>query len=85
MPDNKPYYIQVPVNVKLKASINNESDDSFTSDNTLWLPAGSIRAIIALAMTATSIVCIFVFGTIPESVATINSMAIGFYFGAKAK
>jgi len=84
MNDDKPYYIQVPVNVKLKASINNQNDVD-DSDKTLWLPSGSIRAIIALSMTATSIVCIFVFGTIPESVATINSMAIGFYFGAKAK
>lgn len=42
----------------------------------LWLPQGSVRAIIALGLVAA-----FVFGKIgPEIIAAV----IGFYFGSKA-
>lgn len=50
--------------------------DMLDNKSPLWLPAGSVRAILALALTAA-----FIFGRIESG---IIGVVLGFYFGAKA-
>ncbi len=51
--------------------------DLIQTDQPLWLPQGSVRAIIALL-----IVAVFAFGTaVPIEVATL---VLGFYFGQRS-
>jgi TRAP-type C4-dicarboxylate transport system permease large subunit len=61
-----------------------KSNDFLSNEQALWLPPGSIRAIIALSTTAASIACVFVLGYIPDALMIINGYSLGFYFGGKS-
>ena len=43
----------------------------------LWMPAGSVRSLVALAITGA-----FIFGMVPVEVATL---VLGYYFATKIK
>ncbi len=54
-------------------------------DNPLFLPKGSVRAMIALAVVAGTITMCFVRTTVPEGLIGIAGIIIGFYFGSRTK
>ena len=54
------------------------------SKEPLWLPKGSVRAIIALAVVGAGIGMFAIKGNIPEALVGIIGMIVGFYFGKKA-
>ena len=50
----------------------------------LWLPEGSVRAIIAIVLVCAAIVASFVDGTVADKFLWPAAMAaVGFYFGAR--
>lgn len=51
--------------------------------SSLGLPAGSVRAILALSITGVSLVSVIINGEIPQSLVAILGSVLGFYFGAK--
>ena len=50
----------------------------------LWLPVGSIRAIIALMLVIALVVLVLTGRPIPENVAVLVVGVVAFYFGGKA-
>lgn len=48
-------------------------------NNPLWLPPGSVRAIIALIIVITTMV-LFVVGTAPGELVAVAATIVGFYF-----
>ena len=51
--------------------------------SSLGLPAGSVRAILALSITGVSLASVIINGEIPQSLVAILGSVLGFYFGAK--
>jgi len=50
----------------------------------LWLPEGSVRAIIALGLVAAAVMASFVVGTVADKFLWPAAMAaVGFYFGSR--
>jgi len=49
----------------------------------LWMPEGSVRAILALIVVAFSMLTIAKEGDIPQSLLGILGMVMGFYFGVR--
>lgn len=49
----------------------------------LWMPAGSVRAILALAMVAAAIVAYLV-EAIPDIPLELLTLVLGFYFGQRS-
>ena len=49
----------------------------------LWLPKGSIRALIALALVIAVCSITAATGTVPKELLAVVSVIIGFYFGVK--
>ena len=54
-----------------------------SEDNPLWLPEGSIRAIIAIIATIGALIIMYTSGEMPEWLITILASIIGFYFGTR--
>ena len=52
--------------------------------NPLWLPVGSVRAIIALTVVGAGVGMFIAKGNVPEALVGIIGLVIGFYFGKKA-
>ena len=51
--------------------------------SSLGLPAGSVRAILALSITGVALATIILNGEIPTGLTGILGSVLGFYFGAK--
>lgn len=51
--------------------------------NPLWLPKGSVRAILAISLIVTLMYLSITTGDIPDAVLGITSIIIGFYFGKR--
>ncbi len=51
--------------------------------SSLNLPAGSVRAILALSITGVALATIILNGEIPTGLTGILGSVLGFYFGAK--
>ena len=51
--------------------------------SSLGLPAGSVRAILALSITGVALTTIVLNGEIPQNLVGILGSVLGFYFGAK--
>ena len=51
--------------------------------SSLGLPAGSVRAILALSITGVALTTIILNGEIPQNLVGILGSILGFYFGAK--
>jgi hypothetical protein len=52
-------------------------------DHTLYLPVGSIRAIVMLVLLFSSIGMVFYSKTVPEWLFSMTIAAFSFYFGSK--
>jgi len=53
-------------------------------ENPLFLPKGSVRAILAIGLVAGTIyLCLTKPAEIPEGLLTLTSAVVAFYFGAK--
>lgn len=48
----------------------------------LWLPPGSVRAILAIGLVAATIALSVVHGAVPEGIMSLASGAVGFYFAS---
>ncbi len=46
----------------------------------LWLPPGSVRAILALVVVLAVVAATFLRGSVPETLSTMSGMVIVFYF-----
>ena len=57
----------------------------FDKNQPLGLPEGSVRAIIAIGLTVTVIVAIFVNRQVPDVVFGFMAAIIGFYFASRDK
>jgi len=51
--------------------------------SSLGLPAGSVRAILALSITGVALASIIINGEIPQSLIAILGSVLGFYFAMK--
>lgn len=49
----------------------------------LWLPAGSVRAVLALVVIGGAIVMQVAVGAVPEWLQPLAGAAFGYYFGAR--
>ena len=47
--------------------------------NPLWLPAGSVRSILAMGIVATTM-ALFINGTAPDGLVAIAGAIVGYYF-----
>jgi len=54
------------------------------NNHPLWLPKGSIRAILALGVTFGAMGYFFVIRDFPEALVTLVGVVVAFYFGTKA-
>jgi hypothetical protein len=54
-------------------------------DNPLFLPAGSVRSLLALMFTAVAVYCVMFGIKMDESMMNLLFVIIGFYFGNKLK
>lgn len=52
--------------------------------NPLFLPEGSVRALIAISLTATFCVMVYEMKVIPEFFIATLGIVIGFYFGKRS-
>jgi len=50
----------------------------------LWLPSGSVRAIIALTVVGAGVGMFIARGDIPQAFTAIIGLVVGYYFGKKA-
>lgn len=66
--------------IKLDADISG-NDPSTIWDNPLFLPAGSVRSLIALLIVVFSGYYLMSYQELPETVSTILAMVLGWYFG----
>lgn len=51
----------------------------------LWLPRGSIRAILALAVVGTALAMFLLNREVPESLAVLGGSIVGYYFASRGK
>ncbi|RLG20947.1 hypothetical protein DRN72_04400 [Methanosarcinales archaeon] len=49
----------------------------------LWMPEGSVRAILAMVVVVFSLITVLREGEIPQSLLGILGMVMGFYFGVR--
>jgi len=56
----------------------------FKNEEPLGLPKGSVRALIAIAITVSVVVAMFLGIEVPGEVFGFTASIIGFYFGARA-
>lgn len=49
----------------------------------LWMPRGSVRAILAFMLVGATIYFTYVDATVPDVLGTLAGTAVGFYFGAR--
>lgn len=52
--------------------------------NPLWMPPGSVRAILALTLIGATIYMAVVGGEIPQVLGTLAAAVVAFYFGSRA-
>lgn len=64
---------------------NGEDNPKTIWDNPLFLPAGSVRSLIALLIVFSTIIIYYKTGIIPDKLADIMFVVVGFYFGSKTK
>lgn len=84
MPQDEVKLMIVKEEDNLEQPENASGKQWFPSDRALWLPPGSIRAIIALATTAAAIATIFQLGYIPDTLMVLSGYSLGFYFGGRS-
>lgn len=53
-------------------------------ENPLWLPEGSIRAIIAIIAMLGALILMYSTGELPEWLMTMMATIIGYYFATRA-
>ncbi len=53
------------------------------NQNPLGLPRGSVRAIIALVIVLASLVAYIVYNDLPQAMAGVLGVVIGYYFGSR--
>lgn len=54
-------------------------------ENPLWLPVGSVRALIAFGVVSTFLLVIYNGKQVPETLYGIMNLVLGFYFGSRKK
>lgn len=54
-----------------------------TNRNPLWLPEGSVRAIMAIGLTGAVIALAVLGREPPDALTTVAGMVLGYYFGVK--
>ena len=52
-------------------------------DQPLWLPEGSVRAIITLVIVAASVIAVLTGCELPEWLVAAATLVVGFYFGTR--
>ena len=84
MPQDEVKLMIVKEEDNLEQPENASGKQWFPSDRALWLPEGSIRAIIAFATTGTALVSIFYLSYIPDTLMVLSGYSLGFYFGGRS-
>ena len=81
------YYIKRKKSIKEKqkeGGVKGEMSEEIEKKNPLWLPEGSIRAILAIAGLTGVVACVVMGTEVPEYLQTIVGMMIAFFFGGHA-